>query len=187
MSDPQISGEIRPFRSPKRSRSVYLTLCRHHVAFLAGRARWAEAGAPAPLARHAGAKTQSDSGFKKCARIVGDVMGKYHPHGDAAIYDAMVRLAQDFAVRYPLVDGQGNFGNIDGDNAAAMPTRAADDGGCAPLLEGIDEDAVGFRNTYDGEGSEPVVLPANFPNLATARCMRSAWRPVSRPQCSRNL
>jgi topoisomerase-4 subunit A len=106
------------------------------------------------------------AGFKKCARIVGDVMGKYHPHGDAAIYDAMVRLAQDFAVRYPLVDGQGNFGNVDGDNAAAMRyTEARLTETAQRLLEGIDEDAVDFRATYDGEGAEPIVLPANFPNL----------------------
>jgi len=106
------------------------------------------------------------TGFKKCARIVGDVMGKYHPHGDAAIYDAMVRLAQGFAVRYPLVDGQGNFGNIDGDNPAAMRyTEARLTEIAKVLLEGIDEDAVDFRETYDGEGDEPVVLPANFPNL----------------------
>ena len=107
-----------------------------------------------------------DSGFKKCARIVGDVMGKFHPHGDSAIYDAMVRLAQSFAVRYPLVDGQGNFGNIDGDNAAAMrytEARMTDVGNA--ILAGIDEDAVSFRSTYDGEGFEPAVLPANFPNL----------------------
>jgi topoisomerase IV subunit A len=103
---------------------------------------------------------------KKCARVVGDVIGKYHPHGDVAVYDALVRLAQDFAQRYQLVDGQGNFGNIDGDNAAAMRytecrlTQAA-----ALLLDGLDEDAVDFRATYDGEEEEPVVLPAGFPNL----------------------
>ena len=106
------------------------------------------------------------AGFKKCARIVGDVMGKYHPHGDAAIYDAMVRLAQDFAVRYPLVEGQGNFGNIDGDNAAAMRyTEARLTAVAQALLDGIGEDAVDFRPTYDGEESEPVVLPGAFPNL----------------------
>ncbi|MTI09803.1 DNA topoisomerase IV subunit A [Curvivirga aplysinae] len=111
-------------------------------------------------------KLNPESGFKKCARIVGDVMGKYHPHGDAAIYDAMVRLAQEFAVRYPLVDGQGNFGNVDGDNAAAMRyTEARMTAVAQALLQGIDEDAVDFRSTYDGEGSEPVVLPAAFPNL----------------------
>ena len=111
-------------------------------------------------------KLNPDSGFKKCARIVGDVMGKYHPHGDAAIYEAMVRLARDFAVRYPLVDGQGNFGNIDGDNAAAMRyTEARLTATANRLLEGIDEDAVDFRSTYDQEGEEPVVLPAAFPNL----------------------
>jgi len=106
------------------------------------------------------------SGFKKCARVVGDVMGKYHPHGDSAIYDAMVRLAQDFAVRYPLVEGHGNFGNIDGDNAAAMRyTEARLTAVAEALLEGIDEEAVDFRETYDGEGREPIVLPAAFPNL----------------------
>jgi topoisomerase-4 subunit A len=106
------------------------------------------------------------SGFKKSARVVGDVIGKFHPHGDAAIYDAMVRLAQDFAVRYPLVDGQGNFGNIDGDNAAAMRyTEVRLTAVATALLEGIDEDAVDFRPTYDGEGIEPVILPASFPNL----------------------
>ena len=106
------------------------------------------------------------AGFKKCARIVGDVMGKYHPHGDAAIYDAMVRLAQDFAARYPLVEGQGNFGNIDGDNAAAMRyTEARLTEVAQAMLAGIDEDAVDFRPTYDGEESEPVVLPGAFPNL----------------------
>jgi topoisomerase-4 subunit A len=105
-------------------------------------------------------------GFKKCARIVGDVMGKYHPHGDAAIYDAMVRLAQDFAARYPLVEGQGNFGNVDGDNPAAMRyTEAKLTPVAAALLDGIDADAVDFRATYDGEEREPVVLPAAFPNL----------------------
>ncbi|QUD89017.1 DNA topoisomerase IV subunit A [Phenylobacterium montanum] len=103
---------------------------------------------------------------KKCARVVGDVIGKYHPHGDTAVYDALVRLAQDFAQRYPLVDGQGNFGNIDGDNAAAMRyTECRMTDAAALLLDGIDEDAVDFRATYDGEEEEPVVLPAGFPNL----------------------
>ena len=111
-------------------------------------------------------KLDPDAGFKKCARIVGDVMGKFHPHGDQAIYDAMVRLAQSFAQRYPLVDGQGNFGNIDGDNAAAMRyTEARLTDVAAALLDGIDEDAVDFRDTYDGTEKEPLVLPANFPNL----------------------
>ena len=106
------------------------------------------------------------SAYKKSARVVGDVMGKFHPHGDSSIYDALVRLAQDFAVRYPLVDGQGNFGNVDGDNAAAMRyTEARMTEVARLLLEGIDEDTVDFRQTYDGEGEEPVVLPAAFPNL----------------------
>ena len=106
------------------------------------------------------------SSAKKCARVVGDVIGKYHPHGDVAVYDALVRLAQDFAQRYPLIDGQGNFGNIDGDNAAAMRyTECRLTDAAQLLLEGIDEDAVDFRPTYDGEEEEPVVLPAAFPNL----------------------
>ena len=104
--------------------------------------------------------------FKKSAKVVGDVMGNFHPHGDQAIYDALVRLAQDFAQRYPLVDGQGNFGNIDGDNAAAMRyTEARLTDVARLLIDGIDEDAVDFRATYDGTSEEPVVLPAAFPNL----------------------
>ncbi|MGI6852684.1 DNA topoisomerase IV subunit A [Mesorhizobium sp. 1B3] len=107
-----------------------------------------------------------DQGFAKCARIVGEVMGKFHPHGDQSIYDALVRLAQDFAVRYPLVDGQGNFGNIDGDNAAAMRyTEARMTEVATALLEGITEDAVDYRPTYNEEDEEPVVLPGAFPNL----------------------
>jgi topoisomerase-4 subunit A len=106
------------------------------------------------------------SGAKKCARVVGDVIGKFHPHGDVAVYEAMVRLAQDFAQRYQLIDGQGNFGNIDGDNAAAMRyTECRLTPAAQLLLDGIDENAVDFRPTYDGEDSEPVVLPAGFPNL----------------------
>src|SRR5689334_24179836 len=105
-------------------------------------------------------------GFKKCARVVGDVIGKYHPHGDSAVYEALVRLAQDFAVRYPLVEGQGNFGNIDGDNPAAMRyTESRLTAVAEALLAGIEEDAVDFRATYDGEEREPVVLPSAYPNL----------------------
>lgn len=106
------------------------------------------------------------SGFKKCARVVGDVIGKYHPHGDTAVYGAMVRLAQDFSVRYPLVDGQGNFGNIDGDGAAAMRyTEARLTEFAMALMEGLNENAVDFRETYDGEEEEPVVMPSMVPNL----------------------
>jgi len=111
-------------------------------------------------------KLDPKSGFKKCARIVGDVMGRFHPHGDQAIYDALVRLAQDFSQRYPLVDGQGNFGNVDGDNAAAMRyTEARLTAFAEALLAEIDQDTVDFRDTYDGEDAEPVVLPAAVPNL----------------------
>ncbi|MBI2233449.1 MAG: DNA topoisomerase IV subunit A [Micavibrio aeruginosavorus] len=111
-------------------------------------------------------KLNPKDGPKKSARVVGDVIGKFHPHGDQSVYDALVRLAQDFAVRYPLVDGQGNFGNIDGDNAAAMRyTEARLTQTSVLLLEGIDENAVDFRPTYDGEGAEPIVMPSNFPNL----------------------
>lgn len=108
----------------------------------------------------------SNGGFRKSAKISGDVMGNYHPHGDAAIYDAMARLAQDFNVRYPLVDGQGNFGNIDGDNpAASRYTEARMTAVAEALLEGLNENAVDFRENYDGTLTEPVVLPATFPNL----------------------
>ena len=106
------------------------------------------------------------STFKKCAKIVGDVMGSFHPHGDQAIYDALVRLAQDFSSRYPLVDGQGNFGNIDGDAAAAYRyTEARMTDVARLLLEGIDEDSVDFRDNYSGDQQEPIVLPAALPNL----------------------
>ena len=111
-------------------------------------------------------RLEPESSAKKSARVVGDVIGKYHPHGDVAVYDALVRLAQDFAQRYPLIDGQGNFGNIDGDNAAAMRyTECRLTEAAQLLLDGIDEDAVDLRPTYDGEEEEPVVLPAGFPNL----------------------
>lgn len=111
-------------------------------------------------------KLSSTGGFRKSAKISGDVMGNYHPHGDAAIYDAMARLAQDFAVRYPLVDGQGNFGNIDGDNpAASRYTEARMTSVAEAMLDGLNENAVDFRENYDGTLNEPVVLPATFPNL----------------------
>ncbi|MEO1342976.1 MAG: DNA topoisomerase IV subunit A [Pseudomonadota bacterium] len=111
-------------------------------------------------------RLSSTGGFRKSAKISGDVMGNYHPHGDAAIYDAMARLAQDFAVRYPLVDGQGNFGNIDGDNPAAPRyTEARMTAVAEALLDGLAENAVDFRDNYDGTLTEPVVLPASFPNL----------------------
>src|SRR6056300_939028 len=108
----------------------------------------------------------SVGGFRKSTKISGDVLGNYHPHGDAAIYDAMARLAQDFNVRYPLVDGQGNCGNIDGDNpAASRYTEARMTAVAEALLEGLNEDSVDFRDNYDGTLQEPVVLPASFPNL----------------------
>ena len=107
-----------------------------------------------------------DQAHKKCAKIVGEVMGNFHPHGDQAIYDTLVRLAQNFAVRYPLVDGQGNFGNIDGDNAAAMRyTESRMTQTALALLDGIDQDTVDFRLTYDASNEEPVILPSAFPNL----------------------
>jgi topoisomerase-4 subunit A len=111
-------------------------------------------------------KLNPEGGHKKSARVVGDVIGKYHPHGDQSIYDALVRLAQDFNSRYPLVDGQGNFGNIDGDNAAAMRyTESKMTEAAMLLLQGIDEDTVDFRENYDGNDTEPAVLPATYPNL----------------------
>src|ERR687889_1133615 len=106
------------------------------------------------------------SGYKKCARVVGDVIGKFHPHGDVAVYEALVRLAQDFAQRYPLVDGQGNFGNVDGDNAAAMRyTEARLTAAASELMAGLDEGTVEFRPTYNNEEEEPEVFPGLFPNL----------------------
>src|ERR1044072_8939165 len=106
------------------------------------------------------------SGYKKCARVVGDVIGKYHPHGDQSVYDAMVRLAQTFSLRYPLVDGQGNFGNVDGDNAAAYRyTEARLTQVAIDLMDGLDENATDFRATYNGEEEEPELFPGLFPNL----------------------
>ena len=111
-------------------------------------------------------KLNASGGFRKSAKISGDVMGNYHPHGDAAIYDAMARLAQDFNVRYPLVDGQGNFGSMDGDNAAAMRyTEVRMDKPASFLLADIDKDTVNFQDNYDGKDREPTVLPARFPNM----------------------
>ncbi|MAP95187.1 MAG: DNA topoisomerase IV subunit A [Ponticaulis sp.] len=111
-------------------------------------------------------KLNPDAAYRKCAKVVGDVMGNYHPHGDSAIYDTMVRLAQSFSVRYPLVDGQGNFGNIDGDSAAAMRyTESRMTEAAKLLLDGLDENAVDFRDTYDERDKEPVILPAAYPNL----------------------
>src|SRR3954464_6136919 len=113
-----------------------------------------------------GLRLDPGSAFKKCSRVVGDVMGKYHPHGNLALYDAMVRLAQPFTLRYPLVDGQGNFGNIDGDNAAAERyTEARLTAIAAQLMSGVDDGTVDFRPTYNGEEEEPEVFPGLFPNL----------------------
>src|SRR5438034_3638987 len=106
------------------------------------------------------------SSFRKCAAIVGEVMGKYHPHGDVALYDALVRLAQDFSMRYPLVDGQGNFGSVDGDSAAAMRyTEARLTAIAAEMLDDIDKETVDFEDNYDGTQKQPTVLPAKLPNL----------------------
>lgn len=111
-------------------------------------------------------KLDPNSGYKKCARVVGDVIGKYHPHGDTAVYDTLVRLAQEFSLRYPLIDGQGNFGSVDGDNAAAMRyTESRMTEICTLLMEDIDKDTVDFRPTYDDSDSEPELMPAKFPNL----------------------
>ncbi len=111
-------------------------------------------------------KLEPSSAYKKCARVVGDVIGKYHPHGDVAVYDTLVRLAQSFSLRYPLIDGQGNFGSIDGDNAAAMRyTESRMTEICTLLMSDIDQDTVDFRATYDDSDQEPVIMPAMFPNL----------------------
>ena len=111
-------------------------------------------------------KLFKSSSYKKCARIVGDVMGKFHPHGDQAIYDSLVRMAQDFSTRITLVDGQGNFGNIDGDNPAAMRyTEARLQDYTNYFFDGIEENSVDFKDNYDGQNLEPVVLPSQLPNI----------------------
>ena len=111
-------------------------------------------------------KLDPGQGFKKCARVVGDVIGKYHPHGDGAIYDALVRMAQDFSLSLPLLDGQGNFGSMDGDNPAAMRyTEVRMDKPASALLADIEKDTVDFQDNYDGKDREPTVLPARFPNM----------------------
>ena len=128
--------------------------------------------------------------FKKSAKIVGDVMGSFHPHGDQAIYDAMVRLAQDFASRYPLVDGQGNFGNIDGDNPAAYRYTEARMTGSRGCCSKVSTRTASNSAQYDGQTKEPVVMPGGFPNCSPTarRASRSAWRPRSRrttrPSCA---
>lgn len=125
---------------------------------------------------------------KKCGRIVGDVIGKYHPHGDLAVYNTLVRLAQDFTLRYPLIEGQGNFGNIDGDNAAAMRyTEARLTKVAHALMEGLDENAVDQRDNYDGEFQEPVVFPGKFPNLLAngAEGIAVGMATSVPPQCER--
>jgi DNA gyrase subunit A len=125
-----------------------------------------EAGAPAHSLYHERDGLTWNKPYKKSARVVGDVMGKYHPHGDSAIYDALVRMAQDFSLRLPLVDGQGNFGSVDGDPPAAMRyTECRLEKVAEALLDDIDKDTVDFQENYDGSETEPTVLPARFPNL----------------------
>src|SRR5438128_6084308 len=168
MSDPALGGEIRDVDFADALGERYLS---YALSTIMARSLPDVRDGLKPVHRrilHAMQQLRLDpgSGYKKCARVVGDVIGKFHPHGELAVYDALVRLAQDFSQRYPLVDGQGNFGNIDGDNAAAMRyTESRLSAVAQAMLDGLDEDAVDFRATYDGEDKEPVVLPARFPNL----------------------
>src|SRR5256886_1772090 len=168
MSDPALAGEIRDVDFADALGERYLS---YALSTIMARSLPDVRDGLKPVHRrilHAMDQLRLDpaSGYKKCARVVGDVIGKYHPHGELAVYDALVRLAQDFSQRYPLVDGQGNFGNIDGDNAAAMRyTESRLSAVAQAVLEGLGADAVEFRPTYDGEDHEPVVLPARFPNL----------------------
>jgi topoisomerase IV subunit A len=168
MSDPAVSGEIRDVDFADALGERYLS---YALSTIMARSLPDVRDGLKPVHRrilHAMQQLRLDpaSGYKKCARVVGDVIGKFHPHGELAVYDALVRLAQDFSQRYPLVDGQGNFGNIDGDNAAAMRyTESRLSAVAQAMLDGLDEDAVDFRPTYDGEDREPLVLPARFPNL----------------------
>ena len=123
-----------------------------------------------------GLRLGPDSAFKKSSRVVGDVMGKYHPHGDSALYDAMVRLAQPFTLRYPLIEGQGNFGNIDGDNAAAQRyTECRLTKTALQLMEGLDEGTVDFVPTYNNEEEEPVIFPGLFPTCSPMGRAGSRW------------
>src|ERR1700720_4410562 len=168
MSDPAIAGEIRDVDFADALGERYLS---YALSTIMARSLPDVRDGLKPVHRrilHAMDQLRLDpaSRHKKCSRVVGDVIGKYHPHGEIAVYEALVRLAQDFSQRYPLVDGQGNFGNIDGDNAAAMRyTESRLSAVAQAMLDGIDDDAVDFRATYDGEDQEPVVLPARFPNL----------------------
>ncbi|MBB3949756.1 DNA topoisomerase IV subunit A [Aureimonas jatrophae] len=168
ISDPPSGGDIEPIDLRTALEERYLA---YALSTIMGRALPDVRDGLKPVHRrivHAMRVLKLDpgQGYKKCARIVGDVMGKFHPHGDASIYDALVRLAQDFAIRYPIVDGQGNFGNIDGDSAAAMRyTEARMTDVATLLLRGIDENAIDFRPTYNEEDQEPIVLPGAFPNL----------------------
>src|SRR5437763_5506976 len=168
MSDTATAGEIRDVDFADALGERYLS---YALSTIMGRSLPDVRDGLKPVHRrilHAMRELRLDpgSGYKKCARVVGDVIGKLHPHGERAVYDALVRLAQDFSQRYPLVDGQGNFGNVDGDNAAAMRyTESRLSAVDAAMLEGLGEDAVDFRSTYDGEEQEPLVLPARFPNL----------------------
>src|SRR5918999_1872503 len=161
-------GNIEPRGLEEEMRSSYLD---YAMSVIVGRALPDVRDGLKPVHRRVlfamnEAGLQPNRGYAKCARIVGEVMGKYHPHGDSAIYDTLVRLAQDFSMRNPLVDGQGNFGSVDDDPAAAMRYTEAR---LAPLaremLRGLDEDTVDFQPNYDGQNNEPVVLPARFPNL----------------------
>src|SRR6266478_1171577 len=168
MSDPALAGEIRDVDFADALGERYLS---YALSTIMSRSLPDVRDGLKPVHRrilHAMQQLRLDpaSGYKKCARVVGDVIGKFHPHGELAVYDALVRLAQEFSQRYPLVDGQGNFGNIDGDNAAAMRyTESRLSAVAQAMLDGIDDDAVDFRATYDGEDREPLVLPARFPNL----------------------
>src|ERR1700716_2804168 len=168
MSDPALAGEIRDVDFADAVREGYLSFA---LSTIMARSLPDVRDGLKPVHRrilHAMDQLRLDpaSGYKKCARVVGDVIGKYHPHGEIAVYEALVRLAQDFSQRYPLVDGQGNFGNIDGDNAAAMRyTESRLSAVAQAMLDGLDGGAVDFRQTYDNSGKEPVVLPGGFPNL----------------------
>ena len=172
-------GNIEPRGLEEEMRSSYLD---YAMSVIVGRALPDVRDGLKPVHRRVlfamnEAGLQPNRGYAKCARIVGDVMGKYHPHGDSAIYDTLVRMAQDFSMRYPLVDGQGNFGSVDDDPAAAMRYTEAR---LAPLaremLRDLDEDTVDFEPNYDGNDREPLVLPARFPNLLVNGVVRHRRR-----------
>jgi len=187
---PTSAIRVEPRELEQEIRSSFLDYAMHVIVSraLPDVARRAEAGTPPRALQHVRQRAPPNARRGKCARVVGDVMGSYHPHGDSAIYEALVRLAQPFSMRYPLVDGQGYFGSVDGDSAAAMRyTECRLSRMATELVREIDADTVDFVPNYDGSQREPSVLPSRFPNLLVngSSGSRSGWQPTCRRTTSR--